>query len=37
MGREGDACRVSVGKPESKEPLGRPRNTWMENNKIDLR
>jgi hypothetical protein len=27
---------VSVGKPEGKRPLGRPRNRWEDNIKIDL-
>ena len=29
--------RVSVGKPESKRPLGRPRRRWEDNIKMDLR
>jgi hypothetical protein len=28
--------RVLVGKPEGKKPLGRPRDRWMDNNKMDL-
>jgi hypothetical protein len=28
---------VSVGRPESKRPLGRPRRSWEDNIKIDLR
>jgi hypothetical protein len=28
--------RVSVGKPEGKSPLGRPRRRWENNIKIDL-
>jgi hypothetical protein len=27
----------SVGKPEGKRPLGRPRRRWMDNIKMDLR
>jgi hypothetical protein len=27
---------VSVGKPEGKKPLGRPRHRWEDNNKMDL-
>ena len=30
-------CRVVVGKPEGKRPLGRPRHRWEENIKIDLK
>jgi hypothetical protein len=29
--------RVSVGKPEGKRPLGRPRRRWEDNIKLDLR
>jgi hypothetical protein len=29
--------RVLVGKRESKKPLGRPRNRWEDNIKLDLR
>jgi hypothetical protein len=29
--------RVSVGKPEMKRPLGRPRHRWEDNIKMDLR
>jgi len=28
--------RVSVGKPEGKRPLGRPRRRWVYNMRIDL-
>ena len=28
--------RVLVGKPEGKEPLGRPRRRWEDNIKMDL-
>jgi hypothetical protein len=34
--REG-TCRILVGKPEGKRPLGRPRHTWVGNIKMDLR
>jgi len=30
------ACRVLVGKPEVKRPLGRPRRRWDVNIKMDL-
>ena len=39
MTRVGDrrgACRVLVGKPDRKIPLGRPRRRWEANIKIDL-
>ena len=29
-------CRVLVGKPEGKRPLGRLRRRWEDNNKMDL-
>jgi hypothetical protein len=32
-----NACRILVGKPEAKRPLGRPRRRWVENIKMDLR
>jgi hypothetical protein len=32
-----NACRILVGKPEGKGPLGRPRCRWVENIKMDLR
>jgi hypothetical protein len=30
-------CRVFVGTPEGKRPLGRPRRRWEDNIKLDLR
>jgi hypothetical protein len=36
MGEERNACRLLVGKPEGKRPLGRPRRRWVDNIKIDL-
>jgi hypothetical protein len=30
-------CRILVGKPERKRPLGRPRRRWVDNIKMDLR
>jgi hypothetical protein len=30
------ACRILVGKPEGKTPLGRPRRRWKDNIKMDL-
>jgi hypothetical protein len=29
-------CRVLMGKPEGKRPLGRPRHRWKDNIKVDL-
>jgi len=37
MGKRRDVYIVLVGKPEGKRPLGRPRLTWEENIKTDLR
>jgi len=36
MGESRCAYRVSVGKPEGKKPLGRPRRRWEDNIKMDL-
>jgi hypothetical protein len=36
MGERRGVCRVLVGKPEEKRPLGRPRRRWEDNNKIDI-
>jgi hypothetical protein len=36
MGVKKNAYRISVGKPEGKRPLGRPRHWWEDNNKMDL-
>jgi hypothetical protein len=33
----GEECRVLVGKPEGKRPLGRPRRKWEDGIKMDLR
>jgi len=30
------ACRVLVGKPEGKRPLGRPKRRWEDSIKMDL-
>jgi hypothetical protein len=32
-----DECRILVGNPEGKRPLGRPRRRWVDNIKMDLR
>jgi hypothetical protein len=36
MGNRRDEYKVSVGKPERKRPLGRPRHRWVGNIKLDL-
>jgi hypothetical protein len=36
MGEKRNACRLLVGKPEGKRPLGRPRRSWINNVKMDL-
>jgi hypothetical protein len=35
MGMKKNACRILVGKPETKRPLGKTRHKWVDN--IDLR
>jgi hypothetical protein len=37
MGAKRNAYRISMGKPEGKRPLGRPRRRWVDNIKTDLR
>jgi hypothetical protein len=36
IGEKSNVCKLLVGKPEGKRPLGRPRRRWMDNIKIDL-
>jgi len=36
MGERRGVCKVLVGKPEGKRPLGRPRCRWKDNIKMDL-
>jgi hypothetical protein len=31
IGEKRSACRILVGKPEGKRPLGRPRRRWEDN------
>jgi hypothetical protein len=37
MAQERKLYKVLVGKPERKRPLGRPRHTWEDGIRIDLR
>ena len=36
VGEERGMCRVLVGKPEGKRPVGRPRRRWADNIRMDL-
>jgi hypothetical protein len=36
-GKRRNACRILMGKPEGKRPLGRPRRRLVENIKMDIR
>ena len=36
MGERRGVCRVLVGKPEGKRPLGRPESRWEDNIKTNL-
>jgi hypothetical protein len=35
-GERRNACRLLVGKPEGRRPLGRPRRRWLDNTRMDL-
>jgi hypothetical protein len=35
MGERSNQKKITVGKPEGKRPLGRPRYRWDDNNKMD--
>jgi hypothetical protein len=37
MGKKRNVCRILMGKPEGKRPLGRPRRRWVDNIKVYLR
>jgi hypothetical protein len=37
MGEKRNVCRILVGKPEGKRPLGRPRRRWVNNIRMGLR
>jgi hypothetical protein len=36
MGEKRNACRLLVGKPEGRRPLGRQRRWWVDNIRVDL-
>ena len=36
IGERRGVCRILVGKPEGKRPLGKPRRRWEDNIKTDL-
>jgi hypothetical protein len=36
-GERKNACRIMVGKPEGRRPLGRPKCRWVDSIKMDLR
>jgi hypothetical protein len=36
IGKERNAYRLLVGRPEGKRPLGRPRRRWVDNIRMDL-
>jgi hypothetical protein len=36
VGKKRNTCKILVGKPEGKRPLGRPRHRWVYNIKTDL-
>jgi hypothetical protein len=37
VGKESKVYKVFVGKPKGKRPLGRPRRSWVEGNRTNLR
>jgi hypothetical protein len=37
LGEKRNACRILVGKPEGKIPLGGPRHRWVDSIKMYLR
>jgi hypothetical protein len=36
IGEKRNACRLLVGKPEGKKPLGRQKHTWVNSIRMDL-
>jgi hypothetical protein len=37
MGEVRGACKILVGRPEGRRPLGRPKRRWEDNIKMDIR
>jgi hypothetical protein len=37
MGEKRNLCKIFVGKPEGKRPLGRPRRRWEDGIRMNLR
>jgi hypothetical protein len=37
MREKRNACRILVGKPDGKRPVGRPRRKWVDNIQMDFR
>jgi hypothetical protein len=37
IGQKRNACRILMGKPEERRPLGRPRSRCVDNIKLDLK
>jgi hypothetical protein len=37
MGKMRNAYKILVGKPEGRRPLGRPRSSWKDNVRVDLK
>jgi hypothetical protein len=37
MAEKRNTCRILVGKPKERRPLGRRRRRWLDNIKMDLR
>jgi hypothetical protein len=36
MGEKRNECRLLVGKPEGRRPLGRPKHRWVDNIRMNL-
>jgi hypothetical protein len=36
-GEKKNACRILIGNPEGKRPLGRPRHRWEDNIKMGIK
>jgi hypothetical protein len=37
IGEKRNSCRILVGKPDGKRPVGRPKRRWVDNIEMDLR